>query len=131
MKSFLIFCFVFLTASKLFAAYEVIDIEQELLNSHFEDSEEFSNFKQSLSSDLNGELDFIEQKTKEVTLFLEKNENLENQNIVEDEISDRKSAIKRSPAIEADELNFKSDDELRTLFEANENPRKPRRIRSR
>lgn len=127
------------------ASLEVVDVEQELINSSssnltdYEDSEDFMQFKKSLNSEisnsLNDEMDFIEKKTQEVTLFLDKNVNDEKNSksgeSFEDSISDKKSAIRRSPAIEADEQNFKTDEELSTLFDAQENIRRPRRIRSR
>ena len=127
------------------ASLEVVDVEQELINStssnltDYEDSEDFMQFKKSLNSEisnsLNDEMDFIEKKTQEVTLFLDKNVNDEKNSksgeSFEDSISDKKSATRRSPAIEADEQNFKTDEELSTLFDAQENIRRPRRIRSR
>jgi hypothetical protein len=145
MKSFLtnslIFLGALLVSFPLFANLSTYDGEDSI----YEDSAEFNQFKQELSSDLKSEMDFIEQKTKDVTLFLEKNSETEKDatNIVTDEISNQKSStlrpgVSRSPAIEKDEMNFKSDsnsnisdEELSTLFDSENNQRKPRRIRSR
>lgn len=98
-----------------YANYE--EIEQVALPIDYE----ALNFNQDeLMQALNNEMDFIEKKTEEVKLQLENS----------DEISVTSSAIKREPAIKESDQENLDDEELSTLFDA-ENPKKERRIRSR